>query len=420
MKNPQRRGTMKTRRLLATAAVATLALTACSSKSTDSSGEGGAAAPGVTDDTIALGVLTDQSGPFIQLGTGTVDGHQIWADEVNAAGGICGRQIELVVRDHGYQADAGVLAYQELLPEVLGFMQILGSPVIAALDQQLIDNETTSVALSWSSFLLKNPYVVIPGTTYDVEMVNGLSYLLEQGEIAEGDTVGFVYLEGEYGENGLLGAEYFAEQHDITLEAVKVLPTDTDLRNVVTGLRGADVSAIGLTTTPSQTLSVATVAAQLGLDVPLVGNNPTFAPAILTEDTQAALENYYLVGSATPYSSDVPKAAEVATAYEELGKSEPANAGIPYGYAIGEIWGQVLEASCDDLTRSGIQDALASSTDVTTDELVADLDLTSPGSPATREVYIATADIEAEGGLTQQGDLFTSPDAESYVAPEEQ
>ena len=48
------------------------------------------------------------------------------------------------------------------------------------------------------------------------------------------------------------------------------------------------------------------------------------------------------------------------------------------------------------------------------------LDLTSPGSPATREVYIATADIDAEGGLTQQGDLFISPDAESYVAPEEQ
>ncbi len=411
---------MKTRRLLATAAVATLALTACSSKSSESS-EGGAVEAGVTDDTISLGVLTDQSGPFIQLGTGTVDGHQIWADEVNAAGGICGREIVLEVRDHGYQADAGVLAYQELLPDVLGFMQILGSPIIAALDQQLIDNETTSVALSWSSFLLDNPYVVIPGTTYDVEMINGLSYLLEQGDIAEGDTVGFIYLEGEYGENGLLGAEYFAEQHDITLEAVKVLPTDTDLRNVVTGLRGEDVSAIGLTTTPSQTLSVATVSAQLGLDVPLVGNNPTFAPAILTEETQAALERFSLVASAAPYSSNVPKAKEVATAYEDLGKPEPANAGIPYGYAIGEIWGQILETACeaDDLTRSGIQDALAASTEIGTDQLVADLDLTSPGSPATREVYIGTPDIEAPGGITQNGDLFTSPDAESYVAPEE-
>ncbi len=411
---------MKTRRLLATAAVATLALTACSSKSSESS-EGGTVAPGVTDDTISLGVLTDQSGPFIQLGVGTVDGHNIWAEEVNAAGGICGREIVLEVRDHGYQADAGVLAYQELQPEVLGFMQILGSPVIAALDQTLIDNETTSVALSWSSFLLDNPYVVIPGTTYDVEMINGLSYLLEQGDIAEGDTVGFIYLEGEYGENGLLGAEYFAEQHDITLETVKVLPTDTDLRNVVTGLRGADVSAIGLTTTPSQTLSVATVSAQLGLDVPLVGNNPTFAPAILTEETQAALENFSLVASAAPYSSNVPKAKEVATAYEDLDKAEPANAGIPYGYAIGEIWGQILETACeaDDLTRTGIQDALAASTQIGTDQLVADLDLTSPGSPATREVYIGTPDIEAPGGITQDGDLFTSPDAESYVAPEE-
>lgn len=413
------------RSLVAVAVCGAISLTACSSKSSSGGGGGGdgdlATDKGVSADTISLGVLTDMSGPFVQLGTGVVDGHQIWVDETNAAGGICDRDIELIVRDHGYQADAGVVQYQEIEPQVLGFMQILGSPINAALDQPLMDNKTTAVALSWSSFILKNPYIVIPGTTYDVEMINGLSYLMDEGKLKEGDTLGYIYLDGEYGENGLLGAEYFAEKHDLKLESVKVLPTDTDLRNVVTGLRGKGVKAIGLTTTPSQTLSVATVAAQLGLDVPIVGNNPTFAPAIVTPQTAPALKNYYQVASSIPYNSDNEAAQKVAKAYEALGSDDVPNAGIPYGYAIGEIWGQLLQQACDngDMTRDGIQEALKEADDITTDELVADLDLTQPGSPATREVYIAQASLDAPGGSEQIGPLFVSTDAEEYKAPEE-
>lgn len=417
---------MNVRRSLVTVAVCgALSLSACSNKSTSGGGDGGdgdlATDKGVTGDTISLGVLTDMSGPFVQLGTGVVDGHKIWVDEVNADGGVCDREIELVVRDHGYAADVGVVQFQEIEPNVLGFMQILGCPVSAALDQRLIDNKATGVALSWSSFILKNPYIVIPGTTYDIEMINGLSYLLDEGLIAEGDTLGYVYLEGEYGENGLLGAEFFAEKHNLTLEKVKVLPTDTDLRNVVTGLKGKGVKAIGLTTTPAQTLSVATVSAQLNLNVPLVGNNPTFAPAIVTPKTAPALENYYFVASSAPYNADIEAAKSVATAYEELDTGDVPNGGVPYGYAIGEIWGQLLQTACDngDMTRDGIQAALEDSSDITTDNLIADLDLTQPGSPATREVYIAQADIDAPGGANQTGDLLISPDAEEYVAPAE-
>ncbi len=191
---------------------------------------------------------------------------------------------------------------------------------------------------------------------------------------------------------------------------------------MVTGLRGKGVKAIGLTSTPSQTLSVATVSAQLGLNVPIVGNNPTFAPAIVTPETAPALKQYYQVASSAPYNADNEAAKKVAAAYEALGKDDVPNGGVPYGYAIGEIWGQLLEKACDngDMTRDGITAALEESDDITTDELVADLDLTQPGAPATREVYIAQADLDAPGLASQIGPLFVSSDAEEYVAPEEQ
>jgi hypothetical protein len=91
---------------------------------------------------------------------------------------------------------------------------------------------------------------------------------------------------------------------------------------------------------------------------------------------------------------------------------------VPYGYAIGQIWGQLLKRACSngDLSRSGIQEALRQST-IITDKLVADLSFTKPGSPAAREVFAGVPDPAVPGGIRQVTPLFMAPDAKSYVAP---
>jgi hypothetical protein len=71
------------------------------------------------------------------------------------------------------------------------------------------------------------------------------------------------------------------------------------------------------------------------------------------------------------------------------------------------------------LTRDGNQAAVEASTALSTDDLVPDLDFSHPGSPATRAVYIAGADIETPGGVSQEGPLVSSPDGDACVAPHE-
>lgn len=416
--------------LLAVPLAGVLALTGCStmvqsSGAQQSGGEPGKAGNvttdfGVTRSEITLGALTDYSGPFSELGLGVVQGSQIWVNETNAAGGVCGRKIKLAVRNHGYDTGQAKIQYAALEPTVLGFMQILGSPVNAALDQDLIHNETTAVALSQSSELLGNPYVIIPGTTYDVEMINGLSYLMEQGKIRDGDTIGHIWVDGEYGANGLRGAQYFAEKHHLTVRDAKVSATDSDLRDVMTGFAGNPrVTAIALTTTPAQAASAADVNQQLGLNVPMVGNNPVFAPQLLNGPAAAALGNLFVVGSSVPFASEVPQAQHVAQAFRQGGYEGLPHSGVPYGYAIGEIWGQLLQRACTngDITRAGIQEALSQSTDITTDELVADLNFAKPGAPAAREVYVGVPDAAVPGGIRQVQPLFMAPEARSYAAP---
>jgi ABC-type branched-subunit amino acid transport system substrate-binding protein len=187
---------------------------------------------GVTRTEIILGALTDKSSPFAEVGTGVVQGQQLWIKETNAEGGICRRRITLKIGDYQDNAVQASTQYSALEPKVLGFMQIVGSSANAALSQRMIDNETTVIALSKSSELLSNPYMIVPAATYDVEMINGLAYLMEQGKIHDGDTIGHIWLDGDYGANGLRGAQYFAQRHHLNLREAKVT-TESTMRDAV-------------------------------------------------------------------------------------------------------------------------------------------------------------------------------------------
>lgn len=414
------------RRLAASAAIlaATLALASCaSSKSTDPGAAGGGDVKtdiGVTADKITLGVLGDSSGLFKNLGIALIRGNEMWASDVNARGGICGRQIELNILDSQYKADVAKTQYQAQKDKILGYLQLLGSPANTALKTDLQGDKITSLALSWASTILDNPYTIIPGTTYDVEMINAWSYLLDQGGIKAGDKIGHIYIDSEYGQNGFAGTKYFAEQKGLTVVPVPVAGSLNDMANVITGLRGEGVKAIGITTTPTQASSVLTNNAALGLNVPVLGNNPVFDPVQQTPENAAAYSKLLVAASAVPFSSDVPKAKEIAAKYEAAYK-EPPNYGAPYGFAGGLIWEQILTKACEnkDLTRDGIQKAFKDSKSITTADLVAPLDFSILGAPATRQIYLAQVDSTQKGGLKQIGPLFVSELGKGYKAPKQ-
>ncbi|GAA0643861.1 hypothetical protein GCM10009535_21520 [Streptomyces thermocarboxydovorans] len=122
--------------VLAGALALLLAVSGCSSKA-DGGDKGGDAAdgvrtgPGVSADAIRLGSLTDLTGPYATLGKSIVQAQQMWADEVNAKGGICGRKIEIVVKDHGYDVQKAVTAYADISADIVAMPQVIGSPVVA-------------------------------------------------------------------------------------------------------------------------------------------------------------------------------------------------------------------------------------------------------------------------------------------------
>jgi ABC-type branched-subunit amino acid transport system substrate-binding protein len=325
--------------------------------------------------------------------------------------------VEFTTSDHGYNAQNATSLYADMQPDVLAFAELLGSPMIAALLPAVGQDTVPTMAVSWSSNLLDSPYIVIAGTTYDLEMINVVQWLLEEGRIAEGDTIGHVYLEGDYGENALAGAQYAAEELGLEISAQRVQPTDEDLTAPVTALDDVGASIVLLTTTPAQTASAVSVAQANGLGMSFVGSNPTFSPSLLTGPAAGSLEaSYEVVQSFAPYTSEGAGPDTVREAFDAEFAGETPTAYVFYGYAQAEVMAQMLETACDNgaLTRDGLQEAIETLGEIDTDGLVAPLDFSEPGQPAAHEVVIAKPDADVEGGLTEVAGLFASPLAAEF------
>ncbi|TCO28070.1 ABC-type branched-subunit amino acid transport system substrate-binding protein [Kribbella steppae] len=408
------------RALLVAALAVVLMAAGCSTKTDDTTqaaaGEP-ATGPGVTDQVIKLGVLTDRTGPFAAAGKSAEQGRQLFWDKKNAQGGVCNRKVEFVVKDHGYNAQNAVTAYAQIKDDVLALDELLGSPMIAGLLPDLETDQMLTMAASWSSNLLTNPYVVITGSTYDIEMINGIHWLIENKGLAKGDKIGHIFLEGDYGENAAAGSSAAAKEFGLQLIEQKIKPTDADLTGQVTALRGAGADFVLLTTTPAQTASAVGVAAASGYGATFLGSNPAFSPALLRSPAKSALEQRLLVTtSIAPFSSTAPGPSEVRNAFLAKYPDQLKTGFVMYGYAQGEIMANILAKACQNnaLTRTGLLQAFQSLQDVQTNGLVPALDYSKPGQIPSRQVYLVRPDAKAAGGLTQVEAMFAAPFATTY------
>jgi len=130
--------------LLLVAAVATVS--GCSTKAPSSSSSGGSSGAagsvktdvGISGKTINLGVLTDLSGVFAALGKDVTQANQLYWDQQNAKGGVCGKyQVKLNVKDHGYVVQTAVQLYNGMKSNILALQHTIGSPINTALADQL-------------------------------------------------------------------------------------------------------------------------------------------------------------------------------------------------------------------------------------------------------------------------------------------
>ena len=392
-----------------------LAGAGCSTKGSDSketTQDGVKIGRGIDGKTIHLGALTDLTGVFAALGKDITNAQALYWKKQNSGDKICGKYtVDETVKDHGYDTQKGIQLYSSIHNDVLAIEQTIGSPINTGLLPQFATDHMVNIPAAWAQSLTESPEIALVGATYEVEMINALDYLLEEGKIKEGDKIGHIYFEGEYGEGGLAGSKYFAKQHGMTVSEQQIQATDMDMTAQVSKLKAEGVKAIALTVAPGQTASVAGVASAQRLDIPIVGNNPVFAPALLKGPAGAALKkNLYVASPVAPFD----KLPDLLKAYTAAHPGDPT-LGVVFGTAAADVMRQILDKACEngDLTPEGVSKAKDELGTVETGGMAVPLTFKTGQSPSDASYIFRAADVP--GGAKAVSDKYVGDDVAGFV-----
>jgi ABC-type branched-subunit amino acid transport system substrate-binding protein len=367
--------------------------------------------PGVTADAISLGVLTDMTGPFKGSSDFRIRGYELYLDAVNKRGGVCGRRIELKQKDHAYNVQKALDGYFELEPQVLGFIDVLGQPMTAAIEPDLMQTRALTVPGSWSADLLGNPHMMVVGTTYDLDIINGLDYYKRKGALATGDTIGHVHLRGSFGDNALEGSRFVAENWGMKVAEQAVTETTANLTEQITALKAAGAKVLVLSLTPPQTAAAVGIAAQLGWTVPVLSNAVSYDPAIMQSPVAPVFAKQVLLTSpVAPWSADVEGVRELRDGYHQRFPGEEGTLNTVHGYTVAMAFVAVLEKACGkkDLTRDGVLRAFHDTNGLKAKGLTGDLRFSLVGRPSATQSYMARPDASVPGTLKVEENLYES------------
>jgi branched-chain amino acid transport system substrate-binding protein len=199
---------------------------------------------------------------------------QLAAQEINAAGGVGGRMIELVEQDSAHDADIGVDGYERLVEDgVVAIGGIISSTVGAAISPiaeelqipTFLVKSGTEVALTQDSrFMFRT---CLPAAPMDAAPV--LQYAQEQGLT----NVGVIVADYPWGQSFKAAVESTFEGSGVDFGEIQVapVPPDTDFTPFVRAMADAGAELVIATGHPPGNAAIVTLSADLIGDVPVTG-----------------------------------------------------------------------------------------------------------------------------------------------------
>ena len=279
---------------------------------------------------IKIGIITDKVGPAKPYAEPVTAGAVFAAKELNAKGGILGRQVELLIEDDQARPDISATAARKLVEAGATFILSLSlTPSTQQVQTVTLETRTPQLTPSNSGDTLTtqidNPYFWQTGPLGSTQIATLLAY-------AANRSFKRVALVGENSDLGQLTNRSFKaglEKSGVQIVAEEVVPRgSTTADPQMQKVRAAKPDAIFLTgvTTPENVLILRSYR-QLGLKMPLLGNFNLSVPQTAVV-AKGLLDGVVFVDAFDPAK---PQARRFIEAYKKENGVEPYNLN-GYGY----------------------------------------------------------------------------------------
>ncbi len=226
--------------------------------------------PALAGDTIKVGAILAVTGPASFLGAPESKTLQMLAEEVNASGGIHGKQIELIIKDSGANPEKAISFAKQLIEEEKVFAIIGPSTSGETMKIKNIAEKGRTILLSCAAAeVIVNPVAKYVFKTPQKDSF-AVRKIYEQMKKMGIKKIGVVVGNTGFGKAGKKQLEKIAPEYGIKILISEVYDKKaTDLTALVTKLKAKNVEAVvNWSIVPAQSI-VAKNMKQIGLNVPL-------------------------------------------------------------------------------------------------------------------------------------------------------
>jgi branched-chain amino acid transport system substrate-binding protein len=323
---------------------------------------------GISASEIVIGTHQDLSGPIKGWGVPVSNGMKMAVEEINAAGGVQGRKIRLVVEDSGYDPKKAVLASQKLIErdKIFAMVGPMGSPTVLAAQDILLDAGVLQLfPLTAAEFTFKfDPAKPQERLKFNnllpyVESTRAaLKYMMEWKNFKKPC---IMHQDDEYGKNVLDG---FNQQ----LTAMKVQPASitsykrgaSDFSAQIAKMKSDSCDLVVLGAVLREPIGAMTEAKKLGWDVTFLGATPTNVMEVPMLGKEAVEGLYAASGFEIPYEDTAKgKVKDWLINYKKMFSTD-ANTQAIIGYNAVMTFAFYANKAGKDLTGQKMLDSLES------------------------------------------------------------
>ncbi|MGQ0742058.1 MAG: ABC transporter substrate-binding protein [Alphaproteobacteria bacterium] len=256
---------------------------------------------------IVVGTHMDLSGPLAQHGRAARNGLMMGIEEANAAGGMNGRRIRLIIEDDKYDATTATRAVRILVREdrVFAILSPLGTPTVAASLPEALNRGVlhlfplTAEVQSHTSFH-RLKFATTPG--YGPGITASLENLLRMTGARK---VGVLYQANTFGLTVFDGAQVALMRNGLKAAAVVAYPPNTTaFGKQIAKLKAAKVDIVVLGSVVQDTVAIMRAARARGFRPTFLCSSACYTPETATLGAHA-VEGLYAVGATpVPYRDD--------------------------------------------------------------------------------------------------------------------